>query len=183
MEPDVYHEAVRDVMSTPQSVRGIILVASIMIGTMLSAVGAILAFLFTMTFFRIPEDHRDMRLGRIWFIMIPVFGVYWLYVTVMKLADSFRLHFAAALRDDPQAPVPAGDYGKKWGLAMVITAAIAHLSVLMAFVTQSSLLVGIIIGTLAMAVAGFSLLYFLQVFRIRKLIPDPELEIAPESYL
>jgi len=182
MEPDAYQEAMRDVMATPESVQGILLVAGIMVISMLSAIGAVFSFLFTMTFFRVPEEHRRMKLGRVWLIMVPVFGVAWLFFTVRALAKSFRSYFHEAARDDPDAEIPSGDFGLRLGALMALFAALAHASALLVY-TKSSLYVGIGVGLLAAGVLVLAALYFAKVFRIRKRIPDPELEIVPESYL
>lgn len=182
MEQDTYQEAMRDVMATPESVQGIILVALIMVGSMLSAVGAVYSFLFTMTLFRVPERHRRMSLGRVWLIMTPLFGVYWLHVTVRALASSFRSYFEDLAHDDPSHPVPRGDFGLRTGKFMVIAAALTHFSTLLVY-TKSSLAVGIGVGLLSASVLVLSILYFAEVLRVRRLIPDPEQEIVPESYL
>lgn len=182
MEQDTYQEAMRNVMATPESVQGIILVALIMAASMLSAFGAIFSFLFTMTFFRVPEKHRRMSLGRVWFIMAPLFGVFWLHVMVKALAASFQSYFAQVAHEDPTRPLPAGDFGLHLGKLMVGAAGLTHLSGLLVY-TKSSLVMGIGIGACAGCTLVLSVLYFAQVFRIRKLIPDPEQEIVPESYL
>lgn len=182
MEQDTYQEAMRDVMATPESVQGIILVALIMVGSMLSAVGAIFSFLFTMTFFRVPEHHRRMSLGRVWLIMAPLFGVYWLWVTVQALASSFRSYFEEMLRDDPARRLPRGDYGLRLGKIMAVAASLVHVSALLVY-TRSSMAVGIVVGLLSCSVLVLAILYFAEVFRVRKLIPDPEQEIVPDSYL
>lgn len=182
MQQDTYQEAMSNVMATPESVQGIILVALIMAASMLSAFGAVFSFLFTMTFFRVPEKHRRMSLGQVWFIMAPLFGVFWLYVTVKALAESFRFHFEQVARDDATRPVPPGDFGLQIGTLMVGAAGLTHLAGLLVY-TKSSLAMGIGIGSLAGCTLVLSVWYFAQVFRVRKLIPDPEQEIVPESYL
>lgn len=182
MDQDTYQEGMRSVMATPGSVQGIILVALIMVASMLSAVGAIFSFLFTMTFFRVPEKHRRMSLGRVWFIMVPFFGVFWLYVTVKALASSFRSYFEHQAREDPSRAVPPGDFGLQLGTMMVGAAALTHLSGFLVY-TKSSLAVGIGVGVMAGSALVLSLLFFGSVFRIRKLIPDPEQELVPDSYL
>ncbi len=183
LEPESYNDTVADIMATPESVMGFVVVAVIMIVSMLSAVGAILSFLFTMSFFRLPEEHRKMPLGRIWLIMTPFFGVYWMYVVVKRLADSFRSYFAAQLADEKDIPdIASGDLGLRFGMAMVGAAVVAHLTGLLLY-TKSPVAIGVGLGLGALLALVTSGLYFYQVFRIREHIPDPEVESVPESYI
>jgi hypothetical protein len=182
MAQDTFQQDLRNVMATPESVQGIWLVWLIMGASIFCAVAAVLSFLFTMTFFRVPEKHRHMGLGRVWLILVPFFGVYWLYVTTQSLAKSFQSYFAEVAHDDPLKSPPRGDYGAKMGKWMAIAAALTHVSGVLLY-ANPSFPMSIGVGILAGSVLVISVIYFAQVFQVRKLIPDPELEIVPESYL
>ena len=73
----------------------IVFVAIIMLVSMLSAVSAVVSFLLTMTVLRVPEEHRKLTLGSLWLIMVPVYGVYQMWLTTQRLAASFQAYFDA----------------------------------------------------------------------------------------
>lgn len=176
--PDAYHSTVRELMSTSDHVLGMVVVGLIMIFAILSAVAAVVSFLFTMTLFRVPEEHRRISLGSIWLIMVPVYGVFRIYGVVMGMADSFRSYFNA---QDPEETYIPKTYGRYLGLAMCLCAAACHLAAILVL-TKSPLIVGLILGGCVAATILCCVLYFTKVLQIRNLIPDPETEI-PEDYL
>jgi len=188
MNDTSYHDQMAEIMATSPSVVGILAVAAIMLVAILSAAGALVSFLFTMTFFRIPEEHRKMGLGQIWLIMIPLFGVWWLHVTIRALAFSFDSFFRAAQATDDDGhrlhdiECPNCDYGLKAGLVLVITTVVSHFTVLL-FYTKLPMVILTGLGIAAGVLGIVTLVYFVGVFRIRSLIPDPESEALPESYI
>jgi hypothetical protein len=188
MNGDNYHDDIAQIMATSPSVVGILAVAVIMLVAILSAAGALVSFLFTMTFFRIPEEHRKMGLGQVWLICIPIFGIWWLHVTVRKLAESFESFFRSAQATDDAGhrlydiECPDCDYGVKAGLVLFVTTIVAHLSGLLLY-TKLPMVILTGLSVAATAVTIVTLVYFFIVFRIRRLIPDPELEALPESYI
>jgi hypothetical protein len=190
MTGDTYHDDMAQIMATSPHVVGILVVAVIMLVAILSAAGALVSFLFTMTFFRIPEEHRKMSLGHIWLICVPLFGIFWLYVTTRKLAESFDSFFRGAQETDDAGhrlyniQCPDCDYGVKAGLALFIATIVAHLSGLFIYLSGTMpkvALIGLSIGATIVSIVG--IVYFFIVFRIRRLIPDPESEVLPESYI
>lgn len=190
MTGDSYHDDMAQIMATSPEAVGILIVAAIMLVAILSAAGALVSFLFTMTFFRIPEEHRKMGLGKIWLICVPIFGIFWLYHTTRKLAESFDSFFRNAQATDDAGhrlyniECPNSDYGVKAGLAFFIATIFAHLSGLLIFLSSTMpklVVTGLSIG--AATVSIVAIVYFFTVFRIRRLIPDPESEVLPESYI
>ena len=178
------------IMATSPQAVGILVVALIMLVAILSAAGALVSFLFTMTFFRIPEEHRKMALGQVWLICVPGFGIFWLYVTTRKLAESFDSFFRSAQATDDAGhrlyniECPDCDYGIKAGLILSATTLVAHLSGLIMYFAGAMPMVTLIgLGIAALTVTIVGLVYFFVVFRIRRLIPDPESEVLPESYI
>jgi divalent metal cation (Fe/Co/Zn/Cd) transporter len=190
MSVDSYHDDMAQIMATSPQAVGILVVAVIMLIAILSAAGALVSFLFTMTFFRIPEEHRKMALGQVWLICVPVFGVFWLYYTTRKLAESFDSFFLSAKATDEAGhrlydiECPDCDYGIKAGLVLSVTTLVAHLSgLLMYFFSAMPMATLTGLGIAAVTVTVVGLVYFYGVFRIRRLIPDPESEVLPESYI
>lgn len=157
----------------------IVLTAVVMLVAMLSAVSAVVSFMLTMTVLRVPEENRKMTLGSLWLIMAPVFGVYQLWITTQKLAESFDAYFDA--QDPEDIEKPPGDFGRKFGLYMCASAAAGHVAMLLAFLGNLWVL-AIALGICLIAGLVFAVMYFWQVFKVRKQIPDPESEI-PEDYL
>jgi len=176
--PDAYQTTIDELMSTSSAVMGMVVVGLIMILAILTAVAAIAAFLFTMTLFRVPEEHRRVSLGSVWLSLIPVYGLYRIYLAVMGLADSFVSYFRT--QDPDEVAVPK-TYGRYLGLLMVICAASCHVAAMLV-VLKSPLIVGIALGLCSTATIVVSIAYFTKVMKIRNLIPDPETEI-PEDYL
>ena len=182
MEEDAYNTFMQQNATTSDGAVGMVLMAAIMSVSILSAVGAMLSFLFTLQFFRVPDEHRKMKLGAIWLLMIPLFGVGWLYMTVWRLAMSFRAYFDSL---DPEADdfvQVHSDFGMKRGLWMTLAAVGVHAATFLA-ATKSPLILGLGLGLASAAGLTLTVLYFLQVFKVRNLLPDPEAEILPESYL
>jgi hypothetical protein len=68
----------------------------------------------------VPAGYRRMSLGALWISALPLIGVLWNFVMVLRVSDSFRDALTAAGR--PQT----GDYGKLWGLAFAVGALITH---------------------------------------------------------
>jgi hypothetical protein len=68
----------------------------------------------------VPAGFRRMSLGALWISALPLIGVLWNFVMVLRVSDSFRDALEAAGR--PQS----GDYGKLWGLAFAVGALITH---------------------------------------------------------
>jgi hypothetical protein len=188
MNGDTYHDDIAQIMATSPSVVGILAVAAIMLVAILSAGGALVSFLFTMTFFRIPEEHRKMGLGQVWLICVPFFGIWWLHVTIRKLAASFESFFQSAQATDDAGhrlhniECPDCDYGVRAGLILFVTTIVAHLCGFL-FYTKLPMVILTGLSVAGAAVTLVAVVYFFIVFRIRRLIPDPELEALPESYI
>jgi hypothetical protein len=62
---------------------------------------------------RVPEQHRQMRLSRVWYLAVPLVHIVWLYVAVTRVSTSFQRHFAALGRRGQ------GDCGYSVGLVLV----------------------------------------------------------------
>lgn len=62
---------------------------------------------------RVPEQHRQMRLSRVWYLAVPLVHIVWLYVAVTRVSTSFQHHFAALGRRGQ------GDCGYSVGLVLV----------------------------------------------------------------
>lgn len=180
MEPENYQATLDELSASSSSYVGIIIVAIIMIVSILSAISAVLAFLYTMTFFRIPEEHRQVTLGKIWLVMVPFYGLYWLWMLTRELAASFRAYFEA--QDPDEEPMPEGDFGQTLGLFMCIGAALVHVAAFAVF-WKNPVILGLSMGISSALSLLLTVKYFLEVFKIRQRIPDPELEMLPESYI
>ncbi|MFT5466555.1 MAG: MFS family permease [Verrucomicrobiales bacterium] len=184
--PEITTEAVAETIATAGEQSGgdslffMIFVALIMLFALLSAFSAVLGFMFTMTLFRVPEEHRaKLSLGSVWGIMIPVFGVYWMWVVTGRLADAFQAYFDD--QDPEDVEIPDSDFGRRFGTYACGAAAIGHLAMLLAL-TRNLWVLGIALGICLLAGLVCVTIYFWQVFSIRRRIPDPESEI-PEDYL
>jgi len=180
MNEHAYHQQSTQLLTANgEDLAGYIMVAVIMVVTILSALTAVLSFMFTVTLFRVPEEHRKMKLGAPWLIMVPVLGIPWMYVVVRQLAQSFRSYFQA--REIDGIVPPKGDFGHNAGLFMCIGAAAAQLAGLLVY-TKNTMIIALGVGFCTLVAMVLTGLYFWQVLRIRSRIPDPQSAI-PEDYL
>lgn len=72
---------------------GILEILYIIIG--LSSLIPQIFFLITLqnTFNQISEKNRKMQSGEVWLALIPLFGVFWQFVIVNRMADSLKAEF------------------------------------------------------------------------------------------
>lgn len=66
------------------------------IGLVVQAIiGAVVAFLLIESYKVLPADHQKIEPGKIWFLAIPIFNVYWNFQTWPKVAESYQSYFAS----------------------------------------------------------------------------------------
>lgn len=78
------------------------------------AVSIVLCILFKKNYEAIPEAYRKMEPGKVWFLLIPLFNLYWIFVVVLGLSDSYKAYF------DAQGDTSVGDCARGIGLAYAI---------------------------------------------------------------
>jgi len=81
---------------------------------------------------RVPEQHRQMRLSRLWFLAVPLVHIVWIYVAVTRVSQSFQKHFAARGRKGQ------GDCGLSIGLLLVVAVWIMAVLPAVAYLLQWS---------------------------------------------
>jgi hypothetical protein len=64
---------------------------------------------------RCAPESRTMQPGQVWLMLIPLFGVVWIFITVSRIASSLRNEFVRR-----QLPLAEAEPGKNLGLAMCI---------------------------------------------------------------
>lgn len=79
---------------------------------------------------RVPEQHRQMRLSRLWMLAVPLVHMVWLYVAVTSVSQSFQRHFAALGRRGQ------GDCGYGLGLLLVLAVWIMAILPAVAFLLE-----------------------------------------------
>jgi hypothetical protein len=99
----------RNAMTTLQSAALLLLTGGLY--TFLFA--APLAGLLWSLLVRVPEQHRQMRLSRVWILAVPLVHMIWLYIAITRVSTSFQRHFAALGRRGQ------GDCGYSVGLVLV----------------------------------------------------------------
>lgn len=87
--------------------------AAICIGVSL-VIAAVICFIISGCFKRIPQQYREMEPGMVWLLLIPCFGLVWNFFVWLKLAKSYQAYFQA------QGIADAGDYGYNLNLAYCI---------------------------------------------------------------
>lgn len=83
------------------------------------AVGLVIQCFFLNTlskcFKEIAPRNRSMEPGKVWLCLIPLFGTIWIFLVVLKLAESLEKEYRSrGLQGD-------GDYGKQNGLIYLIS--------------------------------------------------------------
>ena len=78
-----------------------------------------LAMLLMLFLTRVPKQHRQISVGRLWMLAVPMVHIVWLYVAVTRVSRSFQQYFAAD-EHQGQGNHGQGDCGYSLGLAMVI---------------------------------------------------------------
>jgi hypothetical protein len=62
---------------------------------------------------RVPKQHRQMPLGRLWLLTVPLLHMVWMYFALTRVSRSFQRHFAA------QGKTGQGDCGHRLAVALV----------------------------------------------------------------
>lgn len=131
--------------------------ATLKSAAMLLLMGGLHTFLFAapltvlLIFFlaRVPEKHRRMRLGRMWFLAVPLVHMVWIYFAVTRVSQSFQQTFAARGRSGQ------GDCGYKLGLAMVVAFWVMSAAPMLVFLSGSEQVDVAIVGSGALLFAFF----------------------------
>ena len=71
---------------------------------------AIFAFLFHRNLDAIPESHRKLGKGSIWALVVFPLAIFWLFLVLPRLSDSWKSYFASLGNDT------VGGCGRKVGL-------------------------------------------------------------------
>lgn len=64
---------------------------------------------------RVPRQHRQISLPRLWLLAVPLWHIVWIYVAVTSVSKSFQRYFAAQGRRERD------DCGYRIGLALVFS--------------------------------------------------------------
>ena len=62
---------------------------------------------------RCAPESRTMSPGQVWLLLIPLFGIVWLFIVVIRIASSLRNEFLRR-----QLPLAEAEPGKTLGIAM-----------------------------------------------------------------
>lgn len=74
------------------------------------AIQAVICWLVSTCYSRIPQQFREMEPGMVWLLMIPCFNLVWVFFVYPKLARSFKAYFDSVGKTD------VGDCGAQLGL-------------------------------------------------------------------
>ncbi len=95
---------------------------------------------------RISEPNREMSPGQVWLNLIPLFGVVWMFFTVIRTANSLKKEFASKNKE-------CGDGGYLIGLLMCIFSCCSIIPIIGALFGLAALVLFIIYWV---KIAGFS---------------------------
>jgi len=132
-------------------VYGIAFVATLVVAL---AISAVVAFLFKKNYDVIPPEHRKLNpTSKVWFLLIPLFNLYWLFVVVLGLSDSYKSYF------DANGITDVGDCFRQLGLWLCITTCCTIIPCVNYLTTPASLVLLII--------------YLVKVFELKKRVDSP----------
>jgi hypothetical protein len=110
------------------------------------AINIAVCFFLSSCFKRIPEEHRKLKPGLVWLLMVPCFSIVWNFFVYPALADSYIAAF------ESEGANPHGDCGRRLALVYCILAAVAValsmipcISIISCFLSLASLIVWILI--------------------------------------
>ncbi|MCL2640225.1 MAG: hypothetical protein FWD53_05210 [Phycisphaerales bacterium] len=78
------------------------------------AVMAIVCWFLSNALQAIPAEFRKQTPGKIWLLMIPIFGIIWSFFVFPKISDSFKAYFDSVGRTD------FGDCGRQMAIILCI---------------------------------------------------------------
>ena len=97
-------------------------------------------------FKRIPEEHRKLKPGLVWLLMIPCFSIVWNFFVYPALAESYIAAF------ESEGSHPHGDCGRRLALVYCILVAVSValsvipcISIISCFLSLASLIVWIML--------------------------------------
>ncbi len=123
------------------------------------AILAVICWILSGCYQRIPQPHRQMEPGMVWLLLIPCFNVVWIFFVYLRLSNSFKSYFNSIGRTD------VGDCGFNLGLAYCICAVLSAIPYL-----------GACIGLAALVLL---ILYLVKVTDLKRQIPENPGLLAP----
>jgi len=112
----------------------------------LQAINAAICFFLSSCFKRIPEEHRKLRPGMVWLLMIPCFSIVWNFYVYPALSESYTAAF------ESEGSNPHGDCGRMLALVYCILVAVTTalsvipcISVLGCFISPVALVLWILV--------------------------------------
>lgn len=110
------------------------------------AINAAVCLFLSSCFKRIPEEHRKLRPGLVWLLMIPCFNIVWNFFVYPALSESYTAAF------ESEGSNPHGDCGRTLALVYCILVAVATglsvipcISVISCFISPAALVVWIML--------------------------------------
>ena len=110
------------------------------------AINAAVCLFLSSCFKRIPEEHRKLRPGLIWLLMIPCFNIVWNFFVYPALSESYTAAF------ESQGSNPHGDCGRTLALVYCILVAVATalsvipcMSIMSCIISPAALIIWILV--------------------------------------
>lgn len=126
------------------------------------ALAAVILFFFFRGFQGVPEEHQKMKPSLVWLGLIPVFQLYWAFVTVSKISDSYRSAF------ESRGDTGNGDCGTKVGFWFAMTNLLTLISLPSMFSQNALTTVLSLAGSLLSLVSfGLMIWYLVKIFDLK----------------
>lgn len=100
-------------------------------------------------FARISPEHREMEPSKVWLLLIPVFGLIWHFLVVIKLTKSFRKTYEAQ-----GIEIKDPSFGMLWGMLFGVVFLLVILSPVMSMVYPALRYIELLMGAVFLIVGG-----------------------------
>ncbi len=120
-------------------------------------IGAIISLVLQTAYDKVPQEHRAMPKDKLWFLAIPLYNLYWNFVAVRSVSESFKSYF------DSAGDNTVGDCGAQMGQYYAIAFAVGTVSGFIPLVACISPLVGL-------AALILFIIYVVKLFELGKKI-------------
>jgi len=149
--------------SEMEAIAGMVVLGAIAIGTIIGlAINVVVCALLHNLYKAVPEEHRELRPGLVWLLLIPLFNLVWNFFAFPKLSKSYQNWF------ESRGDTSAGTCNSGLALAYAILAA----CMLLAFIPC----VGPVVGLAGLVVL---IIYLVKMFGLKEHGSTPPAAMAP----
>lgn len=111
---------------------------------------------------RCSAENRTMEPGMVWLNLVPVFSMFWFFVTVSRIADSLRNEFVARRMDEPGESY-GRTVGMTYAICQLINVPISGLSTYLSLTGNPQPLLGCITTPIGLTILICWIMYWVKI--------------------